>query len=44
MAAPVLNCVLIPFEGNKNPGYPQRPKIYLQATKDIDKESGKLDI
>ena len=44
MAAPVVNYVLSPFEGNINPGYPQGLKLYLQETKDIDKESEKLDI
>ena len=43
MAAPV-NYVLIPFELNINSGYPKWIKLYLQARKEIDKESDKLDI
>ena len=39
-----LNYVLIPSEGNINPGYPTGIKLYLQATKEIDKETDKLDI
>ena len=39
-----VNYVLIPFEGNINPGDPTGLKLYLQATKDIDKETDKLDI
>ena len=39
-----VNYVLSPFEGNKNPRYPQGIKIYLQATQDIYKEDDKLDI
>ena len=37
MAAPVMNYVLRPFEGNIDTGYPQGIKIYPQATKEIDK-------
>ena len=36
--------VLIPFEGNKNSGDPTGLKMYLQATKEIDKETDKIDI
>ena len=32
-----LNYVLIPFEGNKNPGYTTGLKLYLQRTNNIDK-------
>ena len=39
-----VNCVLRPFEGYINHGYPTGIKIYLQATKEIDKETDKLDI
>ena len=39
-----MKYVLIPFEGNINPGDPQGLKLYLQASKDIYKESDKLDI
>ena len=39
-----MNYVLIPFKGNINPGDPQGIKLYLQATKDIDKEADELDI
>ena len=44
MASPVVNCVLSPFEGNTNTGDSQGRKLYLQATKEIDKEADKLDI
>ena len=44
MEAPFMNYVLIPSEGKINPGYPQGLKIYSQSTKEIDKESNKLDI
>ena len=44
MAAPVVNYVVRPFEGNINHGYQEVPKFYLQATKEIDKEADKLDI
>ena len=37
-----INYVLSPFE-EENPGYPTGIKIYLQATKEIDKEAYKLD-
>ena len=43
MEAPV-NYMISPFEGNINLWYPQGVKIYLQPTKEIDKESDKLDI
>ena len=43
MADPV-NYMLIPFKGNQNPGYSQDIKLYLQETKEIEKESDKLDI
>ena len=43
MTAPV-NYMLIPFEGNINPGYPQGFKVYLQETKDIAKGADNLDI
>ena len=43
MAAQVVNYVLIPFEGNINPGDPQGLKIYPQTTKDIDKEYDRLN-
>ena len=43
MAAPV-NYVISPFEGNINHGYSIGIRLYLQYTKDIDKESDKLDI
>ena len=39
-----MNYVLRLFEGNINSGYPTRIKLYLQATKDIDKEANKIDI
>ena len=38
------NYVLRPFEGNINPRNPTGLKLYLQATKEIDKETDKLDI
>ena len=44
MGAPVVKYFFCPFEGNKNTGYPQGLKLYLQATKYIYKESGNLDI
>ena len=34
-AAPAVNYVIILFEGNINPEYPQGLKIYLQATEEI---------
>ena len=40
----VVNYVLRPFEGKINPGYPKGLKLYLQANKNIDKETDKLDI
>ena len=39
-----MNDEISPFEGNLNHGYPMGLKLYLQATKDIDKETDKLDI
>ena len=42
MAAPSVNFLLRPFEGNKHPGYPKGLKNYLQTTKDIDKKDIKL--
>ena len=39
-----VNCVISPFEGNISTGYPKGIKLHLQATKEIDKETGKLDI
>ena len=39
-----MNYVLSPFEGKINPGYPHGLKLYLKSTKEIDKESDKLDI
>ena len=44
MAAPVVNYVIRPFEGNINHGDQQVLNMYLQATKEIDKEADKLDI
>ena len=42
-AAPVLNYVLIPFEGNINFVDQQGLNIYLQVKKYIDNKSDKLD-
>ena len=39
-----VHYVLSPFKGNTNTGDPQGIKLYLQATKEIDKEANKLDI
>ena len=39
-----VNYVIIPYEGNINPGDPTGTNIYLQATKEIYKETDKLDI
>ena len=44
MVDPVVNYVLIPFEGDINPGDPQGLKLYLQSTKEIFEEVEKLDI
>ena len=44
MEDPFVNYVLSPFEGKINPGYPHGLKLYLKSTKEIDKESDKLDI
>ena len=38
-----VNYVLILFEGNINPGDPMGLKIYLEAKKEIYKETDKLD-
>ena len=43
-AATAVNYVLIPFEGNINPGNQQGIKIYFQAKKEIDREDEKLYI
>ena len=39
-----MNDVRISFQGNINPDDPTGIKIYLQATKGIDKETDKLDV
>ena len=39
-----VNYLLSAFEGNINHGDPTGIKLYLQATKDIDKETDKLYI
>ena len=39
-----VNYVLSPFEGNINTGDPMGIKLDLQVTKEIDKETDKLDI
>ena len=44
MAAPVVNYVLSPFEGEINPENPQGLILYLQEKNKIDKEADKLDI
>ena len=41
MASPVVNYVLSPFEGNINTKDPQGVNLYLQETKEIDKEVDK---
>ena len=38
-----MNYFLRSFEGIINPGDPQGLKIYLQSTKEIDKESDKIN-
>ena len=43
-ATPYVNYVLIPSEGNINPGDKQGNSLYLQTTKGIDKEADKLYI
>ena len=43
MDAPVVNYVFSPFEGNINPGDPQRIKLYIQAKNYIDKEDDKVE-
>ena len=40
----LVNCVMIPFEENTNPGYPQGLNIYLQEPRGTEKEYDKLDI
>ena len=40
----VVNYVLSSFKENINPGDPTGIKIYLQATKERDKETNKLDL
>ena len=42
--ADTINYVLSQFEGNIHSGDPTGIKLYLQATKEIDKEADKLDI
>ena len=44
MDDPVVKYVIITFEDNINPGDLKGLKLYLQETKDIYKESDKLDI
>ena len=44
MVDTVVNYVLIPFEGKINPGDPTGIKLHPQETKDIYKETEKLDI
>ena len=44
MADSDMNYVFSPFEGKLNTGDPQVIKFYLQAKKEIDKESYKLYI
>ena len=44
ITAPVVKYVFNPYEWNINPGDPQGIKLYLQATKEIEKESHKLDV
>ena len=39
-----VNDILISFEVNKNPGYTTALKLYIQETKNIDKETDKLYI
>ena len=39
-----VNYVISLFKDNMNTGYPQGIKLYLQATKDIEREYEKLDI
>ena len=39
-----VNYVVIPFEGNINPGHPTGLKIYFQETKEMDKETYKINI
>ena len=38
-----VNYVLSLFQGNINPGYPTGIKLYLRSTKEIYKETDKLD-
>ena len=44
MADSIVNYFLSPFEGNINTRYLQGLKLYLQATKEIVKETDKVDI
>ena len=44
MAAPVVQYVLSPFEGDINPVDPHGIILYLQSTNDIYEEDYKLDI
>ena len=44
MCDPVLNYLIIPFEGNIITEDPQGIKLYLQAKKETDKKYDKLDI
>ena len=44
MAAPQVNYMLIPFEGDINSGLPQGLKLNLQEILEIEKGSDKLDI
>ena len=39
-----MNYVIIPFEGDINHGYTTGLKRFLRATKEIDKETYRLDI
>ena len=42
--AELVNDALRPFEGNIDTGYSQGIKLYIQATKDTEKEADKLYI
>ena len=37
MASPQVNYLIIPIEGNINPGEPQVIKLYVQTTQEIEK-------
>ena len=39
-----VNFLLLPFEGKTNPGDATGIKLYLEETKEKDKETDKLDI